>query len=183
MHRNALALLVLEQVHLVVARSDGAELVARHLLEVADRLDLLPERAVEQRVIDLLGIAAAETEADIGSDLVDQRTDAIRDRGLRHVELDRHVAAGGVEADTAHGNVLLVGDDAADRLRIAEVAVRTEDATNHAANLHAARHLLLRAIVVTAEDPNLRHGTLLAFSMLPTFELVRAGGFEPPVSC
>src|SRR6516165_2888594 len=98
---------------------------------MANRLDLLPERAVKQRVIDLLGIAAADTEADVGSDLVDQRTDAIRDRGLRHVELHRHVAAGDVEADTTHGNMLLVGNDATDRLRIAEVAIRAEDTTDH----------------------------------------------------
>ena len=95
------------------------------MFELADRLDLLPERAVEQRVIDLLGVAAAETEADLGSDLVEQRTDTIRDPRFRHVELHRHVAAGDVEADAADGDVLLVGHHAADRVRVAEMAVGT----------------------------------------------------------
>ena len=66
------ALLVLEQVHVVVARSDGAELIPRHLLEVADRLDLLPERAVEQRVFDLLmDVALVTVEAQTESDIVE----------------------------------------------------------------------------------------------------------------
>src|SRR5262249_8399836 len=65
--------LVLEQVDIVIAAADRAELVARHPLEMVDRLGLLPERAVEQVVLDLLRIAAAEPEADVARDLLDQR--------------------------------------------------------------------------------------------------------------
>jgi hypothetical protein len=108
-------------------------------------------------VLDLLGIAAAEPEADIGGDLVDDRPDAVGDRLLRHVELHRHVAAGDVEADPADRDVLLVGDHAADRLRIAEMSVGTEHAADHAAVLHAAHHLLLGALVMLAENLHFGH--------------------------
>ena len=64
----------------MVAGADGAELVTRHALEVADDLGLTPKRAVEQLMLDLLGIAAAEPEADFGGDLVDDGPDAVGDR-------------------------------------------------------------------------------------------------------
>ena len=129
---------------------------------MADDLGLLPERAVEQLVLDLLRVAAAEAEADVGGDLAEQRADAILDRLFRHVELHRHVAAGDVEADAADRDVVLVGDHAADRLRVAEMAVGAEHAADHAAVLHAARHLLLGALVVLAENFDFGHAALLS---------------------
>ena len=149
--------LVLEQIDVVVAGTDGAELVARHALEVLDRLDFLPERAVEQRVIDLFRIAAAKPETDVGGDLVEDRPDAVRDALLGHVELHRHVAASDVETDARHRDVLFICNDATNRLRIAEMAVRAQHAADHAAELHAAGHLRLGAIVVIAENLHLRH--------------------------
>jgi hypothetical protein len=56
--------LVLEQIDVVVAGSDGAELMSRRLLEVGDTSSI-PEGGVEQLVIDLYGIALAD-EADRG---------------------------------------------------------------------------------------------------------------------
>ena len=66
---------------------------------------------------------------------LDQRAGPVGDRLPRHIELHRHVAAGDVEADAADRDVLLVGDHAADRLRIAEVAVGAQHAADHAAVL------------------------------------------------
>src|SRR5437762_2713510 len=83
---------------------------------------------------------------------------AVADRRLRHVELNRHVAAGDVEADAAHRDVLVIGDHAADRLGIAEVAVGAQHAAHDAAVLHTARHLLLGALVMRPENLHLRHG-------------------------
>jgi hypothetical protein len=57
--------------------------------------------------------------------------------------------------------MLVIGDHAADRLRIAEVAVGAEHAAHDAAILHAARHLLPGALVVRSEDLDLGHDTLL----------------------
>src|SRR5262249_54531521 len=64
-----------------------------------------------------------------------------------------------------HRDVLRVRDDAADRLRIAEMAVGAQHAAHHAAVLHAARHLLLGAVVVLAEDLDLGHRLLLAIDL------------------
>ncbi len=153
--------LVGEQIDIVVARADGAELVARHLLEPARDLALLPQRIVEHRVLDLFRIGAADAEADAAGDLRHQFADAIGDRRLPDIELHRHVAARDVEADAAHRDVLLVGDDAADRLGIAEMAVGAQHAADRAAVLHAARHLRLGAVVVVAKDLDLGHRGLL----------------------
>ena len=57
--------------------------------------------------------------------------------------------------------MILVGDDAADRLRVAEVAVGAQHAAHHAADAHAAPHLLDGALVVLAEDLQVGHDTLL----------------------
>src|SRR4029077_848541 len=52
--------LVGEQIAVVVARADRAELIARHGLEMLDLRAVLPQRAVEQRMLDPLGVAAPE---------------------------------------------------------------------------------------------------------------------------
>jgi hypothetical protein len=49
---------VLKEIDIVVAGPDGAELIARHLLEVGDA-GRIPERRVEQLVIDLTRRCAA----------------------------------------------------------------------------------------------------------------------------
>jgi len=73
------------------------------------------------------------------------------------IEAHRHVAAADVEADARDRHVLLVGDHAADRLRIAEVAVGAEHAARDAADAHAAPHLLDGALVMLTEDLQVRH--------------------------
>src|SRR5437016_13077125 len=91
---------------------------------------------------------------------MDDRLDAIFDRLLRHVELHCHVAASDVEAYAAYRDMLVVSDDAADRLRVAEMAVGAQDTATHATVLHAARHLLLGALVVLAENFRFCHHAL-----------------------
>ena len=62
------ALLVLEEIDIVVARPDGAELIARHLLEIGDT-GSIPEGRVEQLVIDLHRVALPDAEADRAADI------------------------------------------------------------------------------------------------------------------
>jgi hypothetical protein len=113
---------------------------------------VVPQRAVEQRMLDPLGIAAAQPEAHVLGDVGRER----RNVGLYvvegEIELRRHVAAGDVEADAADRDVLLIGDDAADRHGVAEVPVRAQHGAGHAADAHAAVHLRQGALVVLTED-------------------------------
>ena len=143
----------------MVARSDGAELAARHLLEMAGVGGAPGVVVVEQRVLDALRIDAADAEAHRAADVGEDAADPVVDRCARHVEAHRHVAAADVVADAADRDMLLIGDDAADRLRIAEVPVGAQHAADHAADTHAARHLRLGARIMLAEDFEV-HGAL-----------------------
>src|SRR5262245_8672868 len=116
--------LVLEEIDIVVAGPDGAELIARHRLEVGDT-GRIPEGRVEQLVIDLHGVVLPDAEADRAPDVVENCLGARGDVGVLRIEPDRHVAARDVEADAADGDVLLVGHPTADRVGVAEVAVGT----------------------------------------------------------
>jgi hypothetical protein len=49
-----------------------------------------------------------------------------------------------VEADARNADLLLVGDDAADRLRITEVPIRADHARDNVADAHAIAHLRAR---------------------------------------
>src|SRR5439155_25628155 len=151
-----MAVLVLEQVDIVVAGPDGAELRPRHLLEVTDP-GVGPERAVEDGVVDRLRVGAAEPEAHRLGDVVGDDGNAFADVLVLEVDPRRHVAAADVEADARDRDVFLVGDDAADRLRIAEVAVGAEHAARNAADAHAAPHLRDGALVMLTEDLQVRH--------------------------
>jgi hypothetical protein len=154
------------------------ELVARHALELSDLRNLLPQRAVEQFVLDLLGIAAPDPERDAPGDVGEDRPDRIGDRLVLDVEAHRHVAAADIEADAADRDVLLIGDHATDRLRIAEVAVGAEHAAGDTADRHATSHLLDRVIVVVSEHLEFGHGPLLSLNMVR----VRCSAHRPPRS-
>jgi hypothetical protein len=64
---------------------------------------------------------------------------------------NRHVAAADVEADARDADLLLVGDDSADRLRVAEVTVGADDAGDDVADRHAVTHLCDGCVLVPAE--------------------------------
>jgi hypothetical protein len=70
----------------------------------------------------------------------------------RGVEPHRHVAAADVEAHAGHAELPLVGDHAADRLRVAEVAVRAHHPGDRVAHAHAVLHLRDGAVLVLAQD-------------------------------
>ena len=63
---SARGVLLDEDVDVVVARSDGPELTRRLLLEIGDRSrDLVPQRAVHDRVVDDDRVGAADAELDL----------------------------------------------------------------------------------------------------------------------
>src|SRR5262245_50137338 len=154
------ALLVLEEIDIVVAGPDGAELIARQLLEIGDT-GRIPEGRIEQLVIDLHRVALPDAEADRAADIVEIGLGARRDVGVLRIEPDGHVAACDVEADTADGDVFFVGDHAADRVGVAEVAVGAQHTLHGAADRHAALHLGERLGLVLPVDLDVAHGALL----------------------
>ena len=87
-------------------------------------------------------------------DLVHDPREVGLDVGERDVGEDGLVAAADVVADAGRAQVLAVGDDAADRLRVADVAVRAQDALAAFCRVDAALELLDRAGFVVAEDPH-----------------------------
>jgi hypothetical protein len=72
------------------------------------------------------------------------------------VEFDRHVATGNIEPDARHRDLIAIGDYAPNRLRIAEVAISANDASNRVAVAHAVPHLRDRTLVVMANDGRVR---------------------------
>jgi hypothetical protein len=129
-------------------------------------------------VVHLHGIALPDAEADRAADIVEDGLGARREIGVTRIQADRHVAASDVEADTADRDVLLVGDHAANRMRVAEVAVGAQNAFHGAADRHAALHLRERLGLVLTVDFDVAHEALLSLSVV-----VSVGGFEPLISC
>ena len=67
------------------------------------------------------------------------------------VQAHRHVAAADVEADAGDADLALVGDDAADRLGVAQVTVGADHAGHGIADRHAVAHLGDRRGIVIAD--------------------------------
>src|SRR6185437_17147620 len=84
-------------------------------------------------------------------DILDDVADLVLDGRKRRVEPRRHVAAADVEADARDADLALIGDDAADRLRIAEMTVGADHAGDDIAHRHAVFHLRHGGVVVPAE--------------------------------
>ena len=140
-----------EEVDVVVARPDGAQLVARFRL-VRLHVGAVPSLViVEEVVLDALLVHPAHTERDRRHDLAVDVRDPIGDRVERCVQPHGQVAAADVEAHARDADLTLVGDHAADRLSVAEMAVGTDDAGHHVAETHAVAHLRDRALLMVAD--------------------------------
>ena len=112
---------------------------------------LPPVGIIEQFMVNALIVGAPYAERDRLSDVPCDRHDIVSDRYERDVEPNGHVPAGDVEAHPGNADLLLVGDHAADRLRIAEVAVGTENAADHVSHCHAVAHLRHGRLVVLSK--------------------------------
>jgi len=59
------AAFVLQCVDAMVAGSNGARLIVRHLTQQGDQRDFVPHGTVEQIMVDILSVEAAKAKADI----------------------------------------------------------------------------------------------------------------------
>ena len=172
-----LALLVLHQVDVVVARADRAQLRCGRLRQLPLRGELGVPNLVQHRMVDLLGRRNAHAERDPPRDLAHELLHAAEsvEVGARQVGACRLVATADVVADARRRHVPLVGDAAADRLRVTRVMVGAEHAELGVARLHASLELLQAPLVDVAE--------CLDLHLVPPFHcpaLETPGGFEPP---
>ena len=153
------AVVAREQVDVVVARADRAELVARHLHESALRAEVGLEDRVEHRVVDRLGVVASHAEGDAREDVVHDARQVGAHVVDADVGADGLVAAADVVADAARRDVVRVGEHAADRLRVADVAVGADRGGDGVAGLGAAAQLLdgARLDVALHGDRDLAH--------------------------
>ncbi|CCE07269.1 hypothetical protein BRAS3843_2020030 [Bradyrhizobium sp. STM 3843] len=143
--------LIAHQIDIVVARTHRAEL-SDGLLPVLAHVGLAPGiGVVEQLMLDALCILAADAEGDHLGDILGDRTDLVLDLTELSIETHGHVAAADVEADAGDADLLLIGDHAADRLGIAEMAVGADHAGHGVADRHAIAHLRKRRVLVLAE--------------------------------
>src|SRR5262249_57062778 len=98
--------------------------------------------------------------------VLDDCANAVLDRVKQRIETDGHVPAADVEANARNADLLLVGNDATDRLRVTEMAIGAHDAGDDVADRHAIAHLRNRRVVVLAEHlewPVLELGCLRPF--------------------
>src|SRR5262245_57908550 len=93
-------------------------------------------------MLDPLVIPAAEAERNLAVDVASDCRNALLDVVVGQIEASREIAAPDVKAYSANGNVLLVGHDATDRLRVAIVPVRAQHALVGRADRHAGPQLL-----------------------------------------
>ena len=147
------ALLVLHQIHVVVARPDTAELRPGELQELALRLELGGADPVQHRMVDPLLGRDAHAERDPAGDLAHDLLDPAERLEVGAGELGprRLVAAADVVADSRRRDVALVGDASADRLGVARVMVGAEHAELRLTGRHAPLELLQAALVDGAE--------------------------------
>jgi hypothetical protein len=82
----------------------------------------------------------------------DDCANAVLDRLKRRIETDGHVPAADVEANAGNADLLLVGNDATDRLCVTEVAIGAHDAGVHELDREMYTQELLAARVKHAPD-------------------------------
>jgi hypothetical protein len=118
-------LLVGEEVDVVVAAADGAELRVGLVLQ---RLGCLSRPAFvrvgdERRIGVVLRVAPADAEGERVPDVIHDLVDVLANLGGGDVETHGLVAAGDVEADGGGRDARLGRDDAADGHAVAEMSV------------------------------------------------------------
>ena len=156
------ALLVLHQVDVVVAGSYRAELRLGEPGELPLRGELRVADALQHRMVGALPGGDAHAEGDPPRDLRHQPLDAAEhvEVGAGQLGTSGLVAAADVEADAGRRDMALVGDAAADRLRVAGVVVCAEHAELGATGLHAAAELGEASLVDGSERLDLHELSL-----------------------
>jgi hypothetical protein len=146
--------LVLEDVDVVVAAADRAELLPREVEQRALAADRRRVNPVEHRVsANRPPVLLTDAEADAPLDLIaDPLQLVVPEVGRIEVRANGQVAARDVVADSRRGHVILVADDPADRHRVAEMAVGTENGRGVRLDGGAPLELRDRAGIVDAEN-------------------------------
>src|SRR5262249_32115909 len=112
------AILVAQEIDVVIAGPDGAKL-CRRFLAICFHVRCSPSLGiVKELVVDLLFVGATDAKRNRAGDVLDDFANAVLDRVKRRIETDGHVPAADVEADAGNADLLLVGYDATDRLRV-----------------------------------------------------------------
>lgn len=133
------AFLVAHEVDVVIAGPDRAELAASLLL-VGGHVRRIPRLIViEQVVLNALVVHATDAERDHLGDLPRQVGNVALDLAKGNVETNRHVAKADVESDAGNAYLLLIRNDAADRLGITEVTVGADHAGDDVATFMQLR--------------------------------------------
>src|SRR4051812_13841473 len=136
----------------MVAGADGAELFRGRVKERALRLEGGVADLVDDGMVDRLVVLAADAEADAIHDRVHDHRDVVAQVGDKDVGADGLVAAADVEADSAGADVVAIGDDATDGLRVANVPVGADGGRDRVAGGRAPSELLDRARINVATD-------------------------------
>src|SRR5262249_40492083 len=145
------AILIAQEIDVVIPGSDGAEL-RRRLLAIWFHVRCRPGFGiVEELVVDLLFVGATDAKRNRAGHVVDNFANAVLDRVKGRIETDGHVSAADVEANAGNADLLLVGNDATDRLCVTEMAIGAHDAGDDVADRHAIAHLRNRRVVGLAE--------------------------------
>jgi hypothetical protein len=147
-------LLVGEQVDVVVAGSDGPELLGREVTQRPLRRKCRVADLVDHGMVARAPVVATDTEADALHDLIHQprqlRLHLLEDQVRQH----RLVATADVVTDSGGADVLRVGDHAPDRLAVTQVPVGTQHPDAALRSRDATLELRDRPLVVLAEDPD-----------------------------
>ena len=171
-----IAILVARQVDVVVPGADGSELGDR-LPAVTLHVALDPGVAVvEELMVDALGIGSTDAKRDHLRDVAGEQGRRVADRREWSVEAGGHVAAADVEADAGDADLLLIGDDATNRLGITEMAIGADHAFDDIADRHAVSHLGDGGLIVLAVD--LQGRILKARLLWPQVRDLRTGSLR-----
>ena len=151
MHANPDSIVfVSKNIDVMISTAHGAELVRRHRFQIADRFHF-PRGIFEQFVLDAVLALATNPERNVAHNVVHDLVDLRRDLFAFGVGSNRQIPASDVETDTTQGNLVLVSNNAADRLRVTFVTIRAKHGP-FAASRDTGFNLLDRCRVVLAEN-------------------------------
>src|SRR4051794_32412327 len=84
--------------------------------------------------------------------ILDQTAGLAFDIAEPGVEPHRHVSAANVEPYSGNADLIFIGDDAANRLRVAQMTIRANHPGDDISDRHAVLHLRNGRIVMAAEN-------------------------------
>lgn len=122
--------LVSHQIDVVIAGTDRAEL-PNGLLPVCFHVGFAPGVGVVEKLMpNALVVRAADPERDHLAHIGEDVGDLVLDLAETSIEAHGHISTADIETDAGNADLLLVSDDAANGLGIAEVPVRADDASD-----------------------------------------------------